>query len=94
MDRPQDPALELHKERSERMPVSLGRVLLLAVVFLQAVIFFALEIWLIIYMTLGTALVVGLIVTALWILWLRMVEFDRFTGTTTAPPAQRFKRPE
>jgi hypothetical protein len=89
-----DHARDLHAERSNRVPVSLGRVLLLTVIGLQAILFVALEIWLTVNLSLGTALIVGVIVTALWIVWLRMVEFDRFTGTNAAPPTQRFKRPE
>lgn len=90
-----DPARELHEERTNRVPVSLGRVLLLSVVALQALFFLALEIWLIVRVALGTALIVGVIITGFWIAWLRMVEWDRFTSTTTAPaPTQRFRKPE
>lgn len=79
-------------ERTNRMSVGLVRTLLFAAVFAQLGFVIALLVWLWHWAGPGATFLVGALCTAIWVAWLRMVEFERFRPA--APVTQRFKAPQ
>jgi hypothetical protein len=90
---PFDAAREAHIDRTNRLSVGIVRFfLLLAVIFHAAASVFVIStLW--VHTTALTTGIGAMVISALWIMWLRMVEFERFRPASPQT-TQRFRKPE
>jgi hypothetical protein len=90
---PVDPVRDAHIERTNRLSVGIVRFFLLFAIIFQAVAAVTVLVTLWVHTTALTTGIAAMVISALWIMWLRMVEFERFRPATPVTNA-RFRRPD
>lgn len=94
-ERPDAELRRQNVERTNRLSLELVRWLLLGFVTSAAIFSASLIWWLWVNVSPGLGLMAGLVISSLWVVWCRSVEFNRvFPANEDWEPPARFRAPE